>query len=271
MTLTDYDFFQKLREGKINCSKIPKSILNANYFKNLYDSKIIILKGNWKRGNIEIGDQESFDKFFKNSFPNDSLETERNRANNIKLLRNSKATATQSNFIVFLRGKGNIKVNDIEIDLDFHTKKFGCFAVSLDSFSCDKICFVENLYAFMNIEKSITEDYVFLHTYGRVGKQLLEKIEAKEVLVFSDYDFVGLSEYLKFKIRFANTTFFIPSNYDYLFDKYSKPLKDTNKETSQKPDKQVIKSNDETVVRIRKQIYETSYFLEQEIVIVYNL
>jgi hypothetical protein len=48
-------------------------------------------------------------------------------------------------------------------------------------------------------------------------------------------------------------------------------LKDTKKETSQKPTERVYQSTDETVTKIRTQIYETQYFLEQEIVTLYNL
>ena len=272
MKITDYNFLQKLRTEKINCSAIPETVRKADYFQNLVESKVIVLEGNWKRGSIKLNENEQvyFDAFLSNNFPSE-ITQEIDKANNIKALRNSKGRSTESNTIVFLRGNQVIKINETEVDLAFHTQNFGLFSVVLESLVCDRICFVENLYAFLNAEKAITENYVFVHTYGRVGEKLLDKIQTQEVLVFSDYDFVGLDEYLKFKEKFKKTIFFVPENYDFLFQTYSRPLKDTKKETSQKPTERVYQSTDETVTKIRTQIYETQYFLEQEIVTLYNL
>lgn len=269
MTITDYNFLQKLKTEKVNCSAIPETVKKTNYFQNLVESKVIILaEGNWKRGSIKLNENELvyFDAFLKNNFPSE-ITQEIDRANNIKALRNSKGRSTESNMIVFLRGNQVIKINGIKVDLTFYIQNFGLFSSVLESLVCDKICFVENLYAFINVEKVITEDYVFVHTYGRVGEKLLDKIQTKEVLVFSDYDFVGLDEYLKFKEKFEKTTFFVPENYDFLFQTYSRPLKHTKKVTSQKPTERVQNATDETVVRLRNQVFQMQRFLEQEILI----
>jgi hypothetical protein len=268
MTIIDRNFLQKLKTEKINCSAIPETVRKANYFQNLLESKVIILEGNWKRGSIKLDENERvyLDTFLKNNFPNEVTQ-EIDRVNNIKALRNSKGRGTESNTIVFLRGNQVAKINGLEVDLAFHTQKFGVFSVVLENLLCDKICFVENLYAFLNVEKVIIENYVFVHTYGRVGKKLLDKIQTKEVLIFSDYDFVGLDEYLKFKEKFGKTTFFVSENYDFLFDTYSRPLKDAKKETSQKPTERVQNTNDEIVIKIRNQVFQTQHFLEQEILI----
>jgi hypothetical protein len=268
MTTTDYNFLQKLKTEKINCSAIPQTVRKANYFQNFIESKVIVLEGNWKRGSIKLNENEQvyFDAFLKNNFPSE-ITQEIDRANNIKALRNSKGRSTESNTIVFLRGNQVIKINETEVNLAFHTQNFGLFSAVLESLICEKICFVENLYAFLNVEKAITESYVFVHTYGRVGEKLLDKIQTNEVLVFSDYDFVGLNEYLKFKGKFEKTTFFVPENYDFLFQTYSRPLKDTKKETSQKPTERVQNATDEVVIKIRNQVFQTQHFLEQEILI----
>lgn len=272
MTITDYNFLEKLKTEKINCSVVPVTVRNSNYFQNLLGTNVIILEGNWSRGAIKLNEKENdyFDNFLKINFPNE-ITQQIDRATNIKALRNSKSRPTESNVVVFLRGNQQIKINGIETDLTFHTHNFGLFSTVLESLVCNKICFVENLHTFLNIEKLIAEDYIFLHTYGRVGEKLLDKIQTNEVLVFSDYDFVGLNEYLKFKEKFTKTTFFIPENYDFLFQTYSRPLKDTQKETSQKPTERVQNSTDEVVIKIRTRIYETQYFLEQEIITLYDL
>lgn len=268
MRITDFNFLQKLKAGKISYSTIPKSVKNSPYFENLMAAKVIVLEGHAQRGFIRLNEEESdyFEQFLKTNFPNDMSERI-SRAENIKSLRNSKARASPSNSIVFLRGNQKIKVNGLEVDLSFYNQNFGLFSTALQNLSCQKICFVENLAPFLNAEKLISHDYIFMHTYGRVGENLLQKIQAEEVLVFSDYDFIGLDEYLKFKQQFENTSFFMPPDYQSLFDKYSRPLANKNKETSQKPSKNVQESTDEIVTNIRNQIFKTQRFLEQEILI----
>jgi 5S rRNA maturation endonuclease (ribonuclease M5) len=268
MNKIDYDFLAKLKTNKISYSSIPKSVKNAAYFENFIAAKVIILEGNINRGFIRLNENETdyFDEFIKNNFP-DAISESINKAENIKTFRNSKARATASNNIIFLRGNQQVIINDIAVDLAFHTQNFGVFAVALQNLCCEKICFVENLAAFLAAEKLISEDYIFIHTYGRVGEKLLQKIQTKHVLVFSDYDFIGLDEYLKFKSYFENSQFFMPPNYDAIFDKYNRPLANKNKETTQKPSKNVQNSTDEVVVKIRTQVFKTQRFLEQEILI----
>jgi len=272
MTTTDRNFLEKLKTEKIPCSTIPKIIREADYFQNFVRTNIIVVNGNWKRGSIELKEdkRDYFEIFFNTKF-SEEVTKEINRATNIKTLRNSKGRATESNAIIFLRGNQKVKINGLEVDLNTHKKNFGLFSVVLKELVCEKICFIENLHTFLNIEKLIEEDYIFVHTYGRVGAKLLDKIQTNEVLVFSDYDFVGLDEYLKFKEKFEKTTFFIPKNYDFLFEEYSRTLKDNKKETSQNPTPRVLESTEEIVTKIRQQVYETQRFLEQEIVILFSL
>lgn len=267
MNITDYNFLKKIQIEKINCSVVPATVKRASYFQDLMDIEVILLEGTWKRGVIKINEMKKdyFEQWLAQNFPD--AQEEANRTNNIKMLRNSKARTTKSNAVVFLKGSSIIKINNTEIDLAFYTKKFGFFAVALENISCEKICFVENLPSFLYVESVITADYVFMHPYGRVGKMLLDKIQVNQILVCSDYDFIGLDEYLKFKERFPNTTFFVPENYDFLVQKYSRSLKDTRKETAQKPTNRVLNSTDAVVVKIRNQIFQNQRFLEQEILI----
>jgi hypothetical protein len=92
---------------------------------------------------------------------------------------------------------------------------------------------------------------------------LLEKIQTKEVLVFSDYDYIGLNEYLKCKSVFENTSFFEPENYDLLFEQYAKEIT-LNRKKGQKASKNVLASQDEIVLRICRDLQTKQKFLEQE-------
>ena len=104
---------------------------------------------------------------------------------------------------------------------------------------------------------------MYIHKYGRIGKESISKIRAKEVLVFVDFDFNGLDEYLRIKKVFTNAKLYLPSNYNELFDKHSASLKG-NKAKMSNP---VKNSKDSIVIQIREQVARTNRFLEQEILI----
>jgi len=268
MNVTDYNFLTRLRMGKINCSSIPEGVKKTNYFQNFFESKVILLEGTWSRGSIKLNENER--EYFEQYIEDNCQEVtgEINRATNIRSLRDSKSRSTESNGVVLLRGFQKIIIGNQEVDLSYYTKNFDFFSTSLKNRNliCEKLCFVENLYSFLHAERVIPKNYIFLHTYGRVGKIVLDKIAPKEVLVFSDYDFVGLDEYLKFKEKFS-ASFYVPANYDELFKEYSKKLKNNKKESFQKPTQKVLHSTDEIVAKIRNQVFQHQRFLEQEILV----
>jgi len=262
---TEYNFYYKLKKQSVHKTEVPKTVINSNVFSTLVNSGIVG-KEKVGRGHIyQVVKSADFDRFLSSAFPNPEISVN-NKSDNIAKFRDSKATTTEGKRIIFLRGFKNVRVNKQEINLTHYTDNFGLFAVELKSLETPKICFVENLDTFLEAEKRIKDDFVFMHTYGRIGGELIKSINAVEVLVFSDYDFVGLNEYLKFKSNFSNAKFFIPENYDFLFQKFSKPLK--KKDGGQQiPGEAVKNSADEIVVKIREQVFKTNHFLEQQIVI----
>ena len=137
------------------------------------------------------------------------------------------------------------------------------FSVVPNSVIADSICFVENLESFLNAEKLLGEKYLFAHKYGRIGKESISMIKAKEVLVFVDYDFNGLDEYLRIKNVFKSAKLYVPSNYDELFNTQSATLKGNKAKMSNA----VKVSKDSVVVEIREQVARTNRFLEQETLI----
>ena len=262
---TEYNFYYKLKKQSVHKTEVPKTVINSDVFSNLVNSGIVG-KEKVGRGHIyQIVKPSDFEKFLSSAFPNPGISVN-NKSDNIAKFRDSKATITEGKRIIFLRGFENVRVNKQEINLAQYIKNFGLFAVELKSLETPKICFVENLDSFLEAEKIIKDGFIFLHAYGRIGSELIKSINAVEALIFSDYDFVGLNEYLKFKSHFPNAKFFIPDNYDFLFQKFSKPLKKKD-EGQQKPSEAVKNSTDEIVVKIREQVLRTNHFLEQQIVI----
>jgi len=263
MTETLFKYFQMLKTEELKSSQAPKALLDNNDFQNMIDNGVI-MKSSAGRGYVFVlneNKKEIYMNWFTKKFPNSDIEVT-DRASSVAKFKDSKRSKEKST-IVFLRGQQKIKVNNENVDLERYTSKFGFFACVLESLETEKLCFVENKESFLQAEKIISNDYIFVHSYGRIGNSLLEKIQVSQVLVFSDYDYIGLNEYLKCKSIFEKTSFFIPQNYDLLFEKYAKEV-NLNRRKGQKPSEKVLKSQDEVVLRICKDLERTQKFLEQE-------
>ncbi len=257
----DYKFYLELRSNKMTLTQVPKSVKNSLHFQNLLQAKIIDTEKSGRGSRIVIKNPDSFESFFLNYFSDEEVN-EITKASNIKKLRDSKAKKTKSPAIFFIRGFKNIKLNNENLDLSKYTKLFGLFSVKQPTIQTDKICFVENLDSFLNAEKLFGEDFIYLHKYGRIGIDSLKEIYAEVILVFVDYDFNGLDEYLRIKSVYENAILFIPEYFDEQFDKYSKVI-DGKQQQSQR----VSESKLNEVIRIRELVSKTNRFLEQEILI----
>lgn len=260
MNQTDYKYFTALLNGEISLSKLPNRLVQENAFQNLKDAGIIEVIKAGRGKTVRIINNEAFTKFLRTNFPDAAGSN--SRASNIAKFRNSKATRNQGYDVCFLRGAQMIRINDTEIDIEENTNNFGLFAVSNSNIGVNKLCIVENLEAFMNAESIFDSDFVFLHKYGRLGTGLLSRITAKEVIVFSDYDLIGLNEYLLIKKAFPSASLYIPKDFDLLFSKYSALLPE--KQTASTA---VKNSKDELVIKLRDKILKTNRILEQEILL----
>ena len=262
MKEVDFNTYKLLSENKsISKSVIPKSVLKSDIFQNLLRSEILESKKQGRGFKIEVSKIKEFEKFFKTSFPEQDVS--KSKSGNIKKFRNSKATKIDNNPIFLFRGFKSFQINKQLVDVGKLTSEFGLFSVIPNSINIDKICFVENLETFLNSEKLLGNEYLFAHKYGRIGKESISMIKANEVLVFVDYDFNGLDEYLRIKEVFTNAQLYLPANYNELFEKYSISLK----ENKAKMSNSVKNSKDSLVIEIREQVARTNRFLEQEILI----
>jgi hypothetical protein len=262
MKEVDYNTYKSLSENKsVSKSTIPNSVLQSDIFQNLLRAEILKSTKVGRGLKIEVSKEVEFEKFFKTSFPEQNVS--KSKSGNIKKYRNSKATKVDNNPIFLFRGFKSIQINNQIINVEKHTIDFGLFSVIPNSVLVDKICFVENLETFLNAEKLLGVDFLFAHKYGRIGKDSISMIQAKEILVFVDYDFNGLDEYLRIKDVFNNAELYLPQNYDELFEKYSQALSGNKAKMSNS----VKNSKDSVVIKIREQVARTNRFLEQEILV----
>ncbi|MBX2901825.1 MAG: hypothetical protein KF775_19405 [Cyclobacteriaceae bacterium] len=259
MKQTDFNTYKKLRDASFLTEKaIPKTVLSSPHFKGLVSS-LILEKAKSGRGfRYEINKPEEFESFFKTYFPED-IEV-KDKSDNVRKFRNSKIQKTVSTPIFMLRGFELIKVNGKELNLEDYTKKFQLFACNAEKIEAKRICIIENLDTFLVAEKLLGENFVFLHKYGRIGKESLGSLFTKQLLVFVDYDFNGLEEFLRIKEVFDFAQLYIPENYDELFGKYSQSLKGNKAEMTNR----IKLSSDSNVIKIRESIIRNNRFLEQQ-------
>ena len=260
MSKIEFDFYTKLKDNKKAKKPIATTITNSSTFKALVSSKIIepIQRG---KGYIEVLNEIKFNEFYLRKFPNPNIKI-KTEIDNQKKFKNTKATPINKDRVIFIRGFKNIIVNDKEINLNQTTQEYQLFSTVLQNLKTQKICFVENLQPFLNADKLLGKDCVYIHFYGRFPKkEILEKIKCKEYLHFGDYDFVGLSEYLRASTIYKNSKLFIPDNFDYLFDKYSTKRKKKDTFFSN-----VKETTQVEIIRIANKIKNSNHILEQQII-----
>ncbi|WP_430412334.1 hypothetical protein [Kordia sp.] len=252
-----------LEDGKMNSSSISASVKKSGDFKTLLNGKFIkYSQAVTGGGSYLLSDRESFELYFKSKFP-EELQDSYSAVGNIGTFRNTKAGKRISQNVILARGFQNVIINSKIVELEKFTNQFGIFTAQVNKFETDKICIVENLDSFLLAEKVIDKDFVFIHPYGGLGKSVLKKFKVKEVLIFPDYDYKGLQNYLMVKKVFHSAKLFMPSNYEELFKMYSRTIK-TKKGREQNPSKEVKESTDENVIKIRTDIFKNKRFLEQQ-------
>jgi 5S rRNA maturation endonuclease (ribonuclease M5) len=258
----DFKTYQILYvEGLIAYSKIPKMVLKSIQFQNLIQAAILEKERVGRGLNIIVRKKELFKSFYKNTFPEQTI-SETSKASNIKKFRDSKAKSINTPPIFFIRGFSSVIVNDRSIDLNYYTKNFGLFSVQSPNIACNEICFIENLDTFLKAEVLLGNGYVFVHKYGRIGIDSIKSIKANDVLVFVDYDFNGMDEYIRIRSIFPNAKLYIPDEFETLSNKYSKFVSG-----KQKMSKSVKESKLPEVIQVRNYFIKNNRFLEQEVLI----
>ena len=256
-------FMLKLLEAEtISQSRIPTSVTLSPDWENWLAAGFIELECHGSNRIYRVLDRENIRVIFYQKFPGEA-EDDYSAVDNVRAFADSKARARASQGVCFLRGWQSVSLNGHVVDLDEKTRQFGLFAAVLTDLQADRICLVENLDSFLQAEKVLGTDWLLLHTYGRVGKGWLQKISCSELLVFSDYDFVGLDEFLRVREVFSEAQFFIPEGYEAMWVKYAKPIKKRD-DGEQLATRRIRESLHPVVVAVREQLLRTGKFLEQQ-------
>ena len=261
---TFYNFILKLlKNEKITASSIVESVKKSGDFKTLLKGHFIYyLPAITGGGSYIVKNKENLQKYFNDKFPKE-LQKSYSAIGNIGTYRNTKIGKRVSQNVILLRGFKDVKINSKKVNLKKFTNLFGVFSARVKKLETDKICIVENLDSFLLAEKVIGKEYIFIHTYGGLGKSVLKKFNTKEMLIFPDYDYRGLQNYLMVKKIFPNTKLFVPKDYKELFKTYSRTIR-TKRGKEQNPNREVKESLDGLLIKIRTDIYKSKRFLEQQ-------
>lgn len=265
---TIYKFWKDfLTDGVVQKGAVPKAVKESSQFKAFYNERAdgAITSAKSGRGSKLIINElkrHLIVAYFEKTFPT-PLENITDKVDSQLMYRDSKTKSTNTETILHIRGNHVIRLNNKDYDLKSVTKEHELSGHLNPLIEFENICFVENKDVFLQAEQVFGNDFIYIHSYGRLGVNTIKNIQSKNVIVFSDYDFVGLNEYLNIKFVFGDICkFYIPANFSFLYDKYSKLL-----DSKQTPSKKVKESTDPTVMYIRDLIQRNNRFLEQQILL----
>ncbi|MCB0553793.1 MAG: hypothetical protein KDD02_09605 [Phaeodactylibacter sp.] len=256
-------FYQKIKEGVVPERQLPGGIRDSAEFQQLLAGGIIRREKRGRGYVYAIAVPADFEAFWRANFPAEIVgEQLPGGVANVARFRDSKALKRPGKRIFLLRGWAQILINGVTVGLEEPTRNFGFFAGKVEEASINKVCSVENLEVFMAAEQILGPSWVFLHPYGRIGKQLLGGIQAEMWLHFPDYDYTGLEEYLRIKEVHPQAQLYIPENLEALHHRFSRPLK-----AGARMKKRARHSGLPEVARVRSLLEQTGRFLEQEILL----
>lgn len=259
MNKTNFEFYHSLKSnGYVQEKRVPITIRNSDTFNGLIQSQILGKIQSGRGFRYVIQHEELFESFFQTHFPESIVIG--NKSDNVRKYRNSKVEKTISSHIFLLRGYTHVEVNHQSVDLQMMNETFGVFSCDSKIIAAQKICLVENLDIFFIADRLFGLDYVYVHKYGRIGKQSIQYIQSDELLVFVDYDYNGLDEYLRIKACQPHATLYVPENYEELFLRYSKSLENNQAKMSHR----LKNTTDELVIKIRDSVTKANRFLEQQ-------
>lgn len=250
-----------LKEGSIAHSHLPLSVERSPAFDQLMEAGIIGWFRRGSRSTLRLLERELFRQYIAQHYPD--YEAGGQGASKAQRDQGSKASAKAGPKVVLLRGQGTIWLNEAEhkVELGLPTDHFGCFAAVRPRIRTPMpCCIVENLDCFLRAEEVLGPDMVFIHPYGRLGKDSLPGLEVETLWHFCDYDFVGLDDYLNLKALYPQAQLYVPEDLESLWQKYARPLN-----AGSVPRRQVLASELPEVERVLRLLSTTQRFLEQQL------
>jgi hypothetical protein len=253
----------KVKQGEIQQTQLSASFLRSSELERLIGINAIVRMKKGRGFVYSVGEEKAFDDYMSFHFPGINEDGEGERSANVTAYRDSKVQKRTSEQIMLVRSGIPCFVDGIayhQPSLDspvFYT----LHGRNIKEIAAKKICVVENLESFLVAERILGTDALFVHTYGRMGKDLASKLTAETIVHWGDYDLVGLNEYALIKAVHPNTIMHIPDDIAALTEKYGRPADTLQKKSGEL--EQLLRC-DPVAQQVFKIWSEKGLFLEQE-------
>lgn len=219
---------------KIPFSEVPKSVLEE--FKTFGAQKgCFFVEKNGRGRNFKISNQSILQNEIKRLTPDVDLNSASYRAKNLAINNDTKVGQTTLQFSHFhCKSVGEqicIENNGLIQDVSAATKCLGGFNVSIEDNS-DGIKCNSNLILIEN--QQLLDDIswvpkgwngILLYYGGNIHGRLLnwlKKSSFNEIIIFPDYDSVGISNFSRLKNEIPSVQWFWIENWEHLLKKYGK-------------------------------------------------
>lgn len=270
MNQTELKFYVDFQECiEMQDSKIPKGIKGSNWFKQLNEIGVIFNEKSGRGRVYKINDFEKYAQLLKAkvNFENPTIA---NKIDSTRVLRNSKGKGSFEQIAYFIiKGNFDITIQELWIPLKSYSDLFGGFLISdLSSLKGNKVALIENKKFFIEAFTIVPKDFICIHKYGRWSANDFQSLnDMQEITFFGDYDLLGLDEFLKLKEIQSKSNFFVPENFDALFNRYSQ-IFDGHKKFNQNLTSRVKNTVDPTIAKIRDLVLKNNRILEQEALLI---
>lgn len=273
MNQTELKFYLDFQETiELVDSKIPKSVKGSNWFKQLNEIGVIYNEKSGRGRVYKINDIQKYTQLLKAkvNIENPTIE---NKIDSTRVLRNSKGKGNFEQIAYFIiKGNRDIIIEEFLIPLKSYSHFFGGFLINdLTKLNGNKVALIENKKFFIEAFKIVPEEFICIHKYGRWSASDFQNLnEMQAITFFGDYDLLGLDEFLKLKEIQSHSNFFIPDNFDTLFNSYSQ-IFDGSKKFNQNLTTRLKNVVDPTIAKIRDLVLKNNRILEQEALLIpYN-
>ncbi len=221
-------FLRELSEKReIPRSSLSATIRKSELFNTLIEGSIVREERSGAGWKIVVAKPDALTAHLRHRCPGGEEGGVGVRGENVRKYRNSKSSRRSSYRLAFVRSLVPYMVNGLEIEPGAKPRGW-----QVDEFFCRKLCFVENLENFMEDDRLLREKWTLFYVLGRVGKNILERMDAEEVLCAPDLDYAGLNEFARIKEHFKNASLYVPTGYQEDALKYGKRVKRKQKATA---------------------------------------
>lgn len=262
----------------INKQYVTKSDLSSSVrrkLESLFDIGALIEERSGAGWRIVVTNPEAISSFATSQYPG-GLETLTNttpsRSESVFLYRDAKRGKNTSGEPVLIRGFSNASLvsRKGELNVGSITEIAGVMSFILSddqewNYNGARVALVENIEPFLHFEERFEDFDAVIYYAGRMSERFLNWLSYQtfEMVLFCDYDPVGLQEYLRLKKRYVNqVSLFIPNNFRALLKHHGKAklMRDSSAIISK-----LRQEKDEIVKNVLSILEDFGTGLEQEI------